>query len=225
MREGIIKHSDFQGRPAALEFDPSTCPCLEAQIVDQADEIAYLAHDVDDGVKAQMLTGEDLNPSVLYRSASAQARESVHDGDVRVVGSQTVIRMIDAMSTDLVTQIASDVERSAFRSVDGIRRAGRRVAAFSPQMTLQVAELKEIMRQRLYRHYRVNRMTEKAGRVLARLFETYLAEPGQMPEHILKRAEQDHEAIARVVADYVAGMTDRFALDEYRKLFDPDERV
>jgi dGTPase len=68
-------------------------------------------------------------------------------------------------------------------------------------------------------------MTEKAGRVLARLFETYLAEPGQMPEHILKRAEQDHEPIARVVADYVAGMTDRFALDEYRKLFDPDERV
>jgi dGTPase len=172
-----------------------------------------------------MLTVEDLNPSLLYRSASAQARESVRDGDVRVVRSQTVIRMIDAMSTDLVTQIAADLERSSIGSVEGIRRAGRSVATFSPEMTKQVAELKEIMRQRLYRHYRVNRMTEKAGRVLARLFETYLAEPGQMPEHILKRAEQDQEPIARVVADYVAGMTDRFALDEYRKLFDPDERV
>ncbi|HEY2484790.1 MAG TPA: deoxyguanosinetriphosphate triphosphohydrolase [Candidatus Binataceae bacterium] len=225
VREGIIKHSNFQNRPAALEFDPSTWPCLEAQIVDQADEIAYLAHDVDDGVKAQMLTGEDLSASMLYRSASVQARASVRDGDVRVIGSQTVIRMIDAMSTDLVTQIASDFERSSIRSVEGIRQAGRRLAAFSPEMAQQVAELKEIMRQRLYRHYRVNRMTEKAGRVLARLFETYLAEPGQMPEHILKRAEQDHESIARVVADYVAGMTDRFALDEYRKLFDPDERV
>ena len=172
-----------------------------------------------------MLTVEDLNLSTLYRSAAARARESVRDGDVRVVRNQTVIRMIDAMSTDLVTHIASDVERSSIRGVEEVRRAGRRLAAFSAEMEPQVAELKEIMRERLYRHYRVNRMTEKAGRVVARLFETYLAEPGQMPEHILKRAGQDHEPIARVVADYVAGMTDRFALDEYRKLFDPDERV
>jgi len=138
---------------------------------------------------------------------------------------QTVIRMIDAMSTDLVTHIAADLERSSIRSVDDVRRAGRVLASFSPEMAPQIDELKEIMRQRLYRHYRVSRMTEKAGRVLARLFETYMAEPRQMPEHILKRAEQDNEPIARVVADYVAGMTDRFALDEYRKLFDPDERV
>ena len=79
------------------------------------------------------------------------------------------------------------------------------------------------MRDRLYQHYRVSRMTEKAGRVLARLFETYMAEPRQIPEHILARGQQ--EPLARVIADYIAGMTDRFALDEYRKLFDPDERV
>ena len=225
VREGIIKHSHFQNRPAAQEFDPSTWPCLEAQIVDLADEIAYLAHDVDDGVKALMLTIEDLEPSMLYRNAAAQARESVHDRDPRIMRYQTVIRMIDAMSTDLVTHIAADLERSSVRSVEEVRKAGRVLASFSPEMAPQVDELKEIMRQRLYRHYRVSRMTEKAGRVLARLFETYMAEPRQMPEHILKRAEHDNEPIARVVADYVAGMTDRFALDEYRKLFDPDERV
>lgn len=225
VREGIIKHSHFQDRPAAQEFDPSTWPCLEAQIVDLADEIAYLAHDVDDGVKASMLTIEDLEPSMLYRNAAAQARESVHDRDPRIMRYQTVIRMIDAMSTDLVTHIAADLERSAVGSVEDVRKAGRVLASFSPEMAPQVDELKEIMRQRLYRHYRVSRMTEKAGRVLARLFETYMAEPRQMPEHILKRAERDNEPIARVVADYVAGMTDRFALDEYRKLFDPDERV
>ena len=225
VREGIIKHSHFQNRPAAQEFDPSTWPCLEAQIVDLADEIAYLAHDVDDGMKALMLTIEDLEPSMLYRNAAAQARESVHDRDPRIMRYQTVIRMIDAMSTDLVTQIAADLEQSSVRSVEEVRKAGRVLASFSPEMAPQVDELKEIMRQRLYRHYRVSRMTEKAGRVLARLFETYMAEPRQMPEHILKRAEHDNEPIARVVADYVAGMTDRFALDEYRKLFDPDERV
>jgi dGTPase len=81
------------------------------------------------------------------------------------------------------------------------------------------------MRDRLYRHYRVSRMTEKAARVLARLFETYMAEPRQIPEHVLARVNDDGEPLPRVVADYIAGMTDRFALDEYRKLFDPDERV
>src|SRR5262249_36919625 len=134
VREGIIKHSSFQDRPPALELDPSTCPCLEAQIVDQADEIAYLEHDVHDGVKAQVLTLEGLDPSLLYRGASTQARESGSDGNLRVVRSQTVIRMIDAMSTDLVTQIASDLERSSIDSVEGIRRAGRRVATFSLEM-------------------------------------------------------------------------------------------
>ena len=225
VREGIIKHSHFHDRPAAQEFDPSTWPCLEAQIVDLADEIAYLAHDVDDGLKAGMLTVEDLELSMLYRNAATQARESVQDNDARIIRYQTVIRMIDAMSTDLVTHIAADLERSSIRSIEDVRKAGRALASFSSEMAPQVDELKEIMRQRLYRHYRVSRMTEKAGRVLARLFETYMAEPRQMPEHILKRAEQDNEPIARVVADYVAGMTDRFALDEYRKLFDPDERV
>ncbi len=106
-----------------------------------------------------------------------------------------------------------------------MRRAGRALAAFRPRWAPLVDELKQIMRDRLYRHYRVSRMTEKAGRVLARLFETYMTEPRQMPEHVLARVEVDGEPIARVVADYIAGMTDRFALDEYRKLFDPDERV
>jgi dGTPase len=82
-----------------------------------------------------------------------------------------------------------------------------------------------MMRDRLYRHYRVSRMTEKAGRVLEQLFNTYMREPRQMPEHVLARVERDGEPLARVIADYIAGMTDRFALDEYRKLFDPDERV
>ena len=92
-------------------------------------------------------------------------------------------------------------------------------------MALQVDELKEIMRERLYRHYRVIRMTEKAGRVLEQLFNAYMSEPRQMPNHVLMLHEHDGEPIARVVADYIAGMTDRFALDEYKKLFDPDERV
>ena len=225
VREGIIKHSHFQDRPSAQEFDPATYPCLEAQIVDLADEIAYLAHDVDDGLKSGMLTVENLNESSLYADAAAGARAANPRADARVTRYQTVIRMIDAMSTDLMTNLGAELERERIESVADVRKAGRALATFSPAMAPRVDEMKEIMRERLYRHYRVSRMTQKAGRVLARLFETYMAEPRQMPAHVLARAEHDGEPIPRVVADYIAGMTDRFALDEYRKLFDPDERV
>src|SRR6266436_9888517 len=102
VREGIVKHSHFQDRPAAQEFDASTYPCLEAQIVDLADEIAYLAHDVDDGLKAQMLSVEELNASSLYRESGAAARDAHPSAEMRVLRYQTVIRMIDAMSTDLM---------------------------------------------------------------------------------------------------------------------------
>ena len=225
VREGIVKHSNFQEREAAQEFDPQQYPCLEAQIVDLADEIAYLAHDVDDGLKAQMLTPVELNGSRLYREASAIARAASPAADDRVTRYQTVIRMIDVMATDLIENIDREIERAGIDSLEAVRRAGRAIAAFSIGTAAQVNELKQIMRDRLYHHYRVSRMTEKAGRVLARLFETYMAEPRQIPEHVLARVNNDGEPLARVVADYIAGMTDRFALDEYRKLFDPDERV
>jgi dGTPase len=225
VREGIVKHSHFQEREAAREFDPQQYPCLEAQIVDLADEIAYLAHDVDDGLKAQMLTPAELNGSRLYREAAAIAREASPDADERVMRYQTVIRMIDVMATDLIENIDREIDRAGINGIEAVRRAGRAIASFSVCAAAQVNELKQIMHERLYRHYRVSRMTEKAGRVLARLFETYMAEPRQIPEHVLSRVNEDGEPLARVVADYIAGMTDRFALDEYRKLFDPDERV
>jgi dGTPase len=225
VREGIIKHSHFKGRPAAEEFDPTKYPCLEAQIVDLADEIAYLAHDVDDGLKAGMLTLEDLEASALYRDASRAARDATPNAEPRIIRYQTVIRMIDAMSTDLMHNLAAEIDRAGVQSVEDVRRAGRALASFSSVMTPQVLELKQVMAEKLYRHYRVSRMTEKAGRVLARLFETYMSEPRQMPAHVLARAERDREPIPRAVADYIAGMTDRFALDEYGKLFDPNERV
>jgi dGTPase len=223
VREGIIKHSAFKSREAAREFDLALYPCLEAQIVDFADEIAYLAHDVDDGVKAQMLSHADLEGSWLYRDSRCSATTTAGAGDERILRYQTVTRMINRMVTDLVTSVDRQLTSDKVSSVEQVRQAGKLLAGFGPEVGEQVKELRQIMRDKLYRHYRVSRMTEKAGRVLERLFETYLAEPRQLPEHVLARGRQ--ESLARVIADYIAGMTDRFALDEYRKLFDPDERV
>lgn len=223
VREGIIKHSAFKGRAAAQEFDPALYPCLEAQIVDFADEIAYLAHDVDDGARAQMLTQADLEGSRLYREARSAVIEEHQIADERILRYQIVKHMINRMVTDLVTNMDRELTSGKISSVEQLRQAGKPMAGFGPDVGEQVKELRQIMRDRLYRHYRVTRMTEKAGRVLARLFETYMAEPRQIPEHVLAGGQQ--ESLARVIADYIAGMTDRFALDEYRKLFDPDERV
>src|SRR6202140_3991308 len=134
VREGIVKHSHFQDRPAAQEFDASVYPCLEAQIVDLADEIAYLAHDVDDGLKAQMLSVEELNASALFRESAAAARDASPAAEMRVLRYQTVIRMIDAMSTDLMSNLAGELERNKIRSVDDVRKAGMGFASFGSPM-------------------------------------------------------------------------------------------
>src|SRR5208282_3860324 len=110
--------------------DASLFPCLEAQIVDLADEIAYLTHDIDDGLKADMLTVDDLNCTRLYRQTAAAARDASPRAEPGVVRYQTVIRMIDAMVTDLVTNIDAEVGRASIRSVDDVRRAGRALARF-----------------------------------------------------------------------------------------------
>ncbi len=216
VREGIIKHSAFKGRSAAMEFDVILYPYLEAQIVDLADEIAYLAHDADDGAEAGMLTVAQLESLSLYCDARAALLQV--QPDTRIERYQTVIKMIDLMVTDLVTNIDREISRACITNIDRIRQAGRALASFGPSMDEQVAEVKRFMRDHLYRHPRVIAMTERAARVITRLFEAYLADPSLMPQHVTARIEQEREPIPRVVADYIAGMTDRFALDECRRL-------
>ena len=198
MREGIIKHSHFKERPAAQEFDPARIPCLEAQIVDLADEIAYLAHDVDDGLKAQMLTVDELNCIALFREAAAAAREASPSAEMRVMRYQTVIRMIDAMATDLVTNIDAELERDenpqrrrraargegARELRSGDRTEGRRAQAGDARATVPSLPGQPDDRRR------------RAGCSSA-LFETYMAEPRQMPEHVLRRRSRRRAARAR----------------------------
>jgi dGTPase len=225
VREGIVKHSGRYDRPQAVEFDPTLAPPLEAQIVDFTDEIAYNPHDIDDGLKSGMLDPDDLETVSLWAEAVAEVRRAAPMAPVQVRHYQAVRRLIDSMVRDLASAIEERLAGHGIESLAAVRAVMPRLVDFSPEMTVRHRELKTFLYDRLYTHHRVTRMTQKADRILTALFQVYMDEPKQLPPHVLRRAEEDGEPVARAIADYVAGMTDRFALEEYKKLFDPYERV
>ena len=224
VREGIVKHSSEYDRPLVQQFDPGVQPVLEAQIVDFADEIAYNSHDIDDGLKSEMLAERDLAAVEIWAEARAEVARRHGAASETVQRYQTVRRIIDRLVTDMIQAIRDRIEEHRIGSLADVRQCPVRLAGLSPAMAQQNRELKRVLFGRLYRHHRVTRMTMKAKRVMTDLFHTYMDEPQQMPPHVHRRIEEG-EPQARVVADYIAGMTDRFAFDEYKKLFDPYERV
>jgi len=225
VREGIVKHSTRYDRPQVVEFDASLAPTLEAQIVDFADEVAYNAHDVDDGLKSGMLDADELESVPLWRDAIDSVRADGASAPVTVIRYQAGRRMIDWMVTDMVETILGRIASRGIDDLAGIRKVKPRLVDFSDDMTRRHGELKRFLYDRLYTHHRVTRMTQKADRIMSALFEVYMQEPAQLPPHVIGRVEREGEDVARVIADYIAGMTDRFALEEYKKLFDPYERV
>jgi len=224
VREGIVKHSSEYDRPLVKLFDPELAPCLEAQIADFADEIAYNCHDIDDGLQSGMLQPEAMEQVDLWREHFAAARARWPDAPFSLLRYQTVRRILDAMVSDLVASVESELARREIRTVDDVRAARPRLVAYSETMAPRIRQLKDFLMAQLYTHVRVTRMGMKAKTVITGLFETYLEEPRQMPPHVHAQIARGDDK-ARVIADYVAGMTDRFALDEYKKLFDPLEKV
>ena len=222
IREGIIKHQPDSDARAPAEYAPGEAPTLEAQLVDFVDEIAYNNHDIDDGLSSGMITVEKIRAVELFRDSYEEVRAEGIRGE-RLMRHQTVRRIISRCTKDLVETTLKTVRDANVASVEDVRKAGRRLVGYSPEMVRRVKELKEFLFTNLYRHYRVVRMGDKAGRVLRDLFLSYEGEPLQLPPHYQERIPRD--GVHRVVCDYIAGMTDRFAVDEHRKLFDPMVRV
>ena len=224
VREGIVKHSTSHNRPQIGQFNPDEAPLLEAQIVDFADEIAYNSHDIDDGLQSGLIEPDDLAGVALWDTNHREIMRSFPNAGFSVQRYQTVRRILDALVTDLIANIERAIDARGLDSVAAVRTAKPRVADYSKDVERAVLELKARLMERLYKHHRVRRMTAKAARVMKGLFDAYMEDPGQMPPHVVAR-ESASTPIARVVADYIAGMTDRFALDEHAKLYDPNTRV
>jgi dGTPase len=224
VREGIVKHSTSHNRPRIGDFSPDEAPLLEAQIVDYADEIAYNSHDIDDGLQSGLIGPEDLEGVELWDVHFRDVTSRHPAAGFSIHRYQTVRRILNSLVTDLIHSIEGALTAGSIDSVAAVRAAKPRLVDFSAPVGTAVGQLKARLMERLYQHHRVRRMTAKAGRVMTGLFEAYMDDPRQMPPHVVARASAT-TPMARVIADYIAGMTDRFALDEHSKLYDPNTRV
>ncbi len=225
VREGIIKHATPYDAPleAVRDFLPGVVPSIEAQIINYADEIAYNNHDIDDGLKAGYITLGLLKKVDLWREVSSAVLTKHPAIDDRRLVYQTISALIGLQITDLCGVIRGNLERLGIVTLDDLRRVNSTVACFSGDVTARNRELKRFLFENLYRHHKVDKMRVKAELVITRLFETYLRFPNLLPPKYQARFERC--GLQRVICDYIAGMTDRFALDEYRRLFEPYERM
>jgi dGTPase len=234
VREGILKHCSAANARKLGElgerFLQRRSPGLEAQLANLADEIAYNNHDVDDGIRAGLVDVDDLCNCRMFGRQFAQVRSQYPQLSGRRLVHEVVRRMIDYTVNDLVDASAAALAEARPRDVEDVRSRPDSLLTFSDAVREEHLELKRYLREHLYKHYRVLRMTTKAQRVVRELFDAMLGDVDLMPtEHqeVARRMEAaDGQAgRARAVADYIAGMTDRFAILEHRRLFEPSERT
>jgi dGTPase len=223
-REGILKHCSRENARTLGElgtrFLQGNSPSLEAQVANLADEIAYNNHDVDDGLRSGLITLDQLAQVTLFARHLGEVRQQYPEIAGRRLIHETVRRMINALVTDLCRQSEHNIAEVAPASIDEVRTA-KPLIAFSTAMQQEQHELKQFLRAKLYRHYRVNRMSSKANRIMRELFHAFMEDTGLMPDDFQLRAKDNK---ARTVADYIAGMTDRYAILEHRRLFSVEEQ-
>lgn len=224
VREGIIKHSSDHDNPElANDFKPHLQPTLEAEIVNIADEIAYNNHDIDDGLASEMITVEQLAQVQIWQENYERVLIEMPDHPAKVKRHQTVRYIINLLVTDLITSTIQNIKRHKIESLDDVRQCKSKIVCFSDEVDKKNRDLKKFLKRKLYRHYRVIRMAEKANHFMTEMFNAYDATPEQLPPHVYSQIDGSNKE--RIIADYIAGMTDRYALDEYKKLFDPYEKV
>jgi dGTPase len=223
VRESIAKHKILSDDPNVIKFDLNKQPLLEAKIVDIADSIAYDNHDIDDSLKAGLITESGLEEVELWRYAKKNVREQYNNLTKDMENIQTIKYIINMEVTDLITNTQLMIEKMSIETTDDVQNCKERLVSFSPDIFKKKLELQEFLQQNAYNHYRVVRMADKAKRFVEELFNAFIQNPMQLPPEHQKWIED--AGLYQGVCDYIAGMTDRFAQDEYLKLFYPYERV
>ena len=229
-REGVLKHCSLRNARGLGElgerFVNRRQPSLEAQLADLADEIAYNNHDVDDGLRAGLIHLDELRGIALFNEHLEQVQHRYPGLDPRRTIHEVVRRMINRLAVDLIETSQARIQESAPRDIEAVRAHPGPLMGFSDAVRAQSLELKRFLRDTLYRHYRVHRMSAKARRIVTGLFQAFMEDPKLLPSEYRERSErltglEGDRGRARVVADYIAGMTDRYAIKEHDRLFDP----
>jgi dGTPase len=229
-REGILKHcSQTNARnlgELGKRFLERKQPSLEAQLANLADEIAYNNHDVDDGLRAQFITIDQLKEVALFREQYDLVAQMYPDLSQRRAIHEIVRRMINRLVTDLLDNTRQNLDAIQPQSIDDVRTQSKPIIGFSEEMRALSLELKQFLRRELYSHYRVYRMSNKAKQIIRNLFEAFMNDIRLLPDDYMHKAQEAErneglEGRARHVADYIAGMTDRFAIAEFQRLFEP----
>ena len=229
-REGILKHCSTKHAQTLGDvgerFLNRKQPALEAQLANLADSIAYNSHDVDDGLRSGLITIEQLADVDIFREQYEEVLRLYPDIDNKRQIHEIIRRLINCQAVDLIKQTRINIEQQSPGSPDDVRHCTQPLIAFSADMARRNQQLKRFLRQNLYQHYRVLRMTAKANRVIQSLFDAFIDNPQLLPGDACANARMKEEELgvagkARVVADYIAGMTDRYAINEYDRLFDP----
>jgi len=225
-REGILKHCSADNAAQLGElgerFLQNRRPSLEAQIANLADEIAYNNHDVDDGLRSGLITLEQLATVPLVATHLQEVRRAYPDLPERRVVHETVRRMINTLVSDLIQQSERNIAARNPATLEDVRNAPAMIA-FSPEMHEKQRALKSFLHTHLYRHYLVMRMSAKAQRIIGDLFGVFIADSRLLPLQFQPPAGQAEPDRARAVADYIAGMTDRYAIREHRRIFAVEE--
>ncbi|MCU0665874.1 MAG: deoxyguanosinetriphosphate triphosphohydrolase [Candidatus Omnitrophica bacterium] len=224
VREGIAKHSScFDKAGAIKDLAINESPTLEAQVVDIADEIAYDNHDIDDGITSGLLKDSDLEGVAIWDNLCSKISKE-HPNIKSDLRKHLLVRsLIDMEVTDLINYTQKRLADLKIKSSMEAKKLKEKVVSLSPQMLSLRKPLRALLMLKLYKHYRVARMSIKAKRFIRELFNFYLAYPQALPSALQAKIKAQGEK--RVICDYIAGMTDRYALDEYKKLFDPYEKV
>jgi dGTPase len=218
VREGIVKHESEYDIADAANYNSDLRGSLEAQIANAADELAYTAHDLDDGLRSGMITTHMLEGITLWEilAESVGWRGPLLDDLDR---HRLIRRLIGMEVTDLISTTAQTLRESGARSVEDLQRLPYNVIGYSEDMHRRNRQIKDFLYANMYRHHRVVRMAVKAERIISDLFSAYQSEPYMLPQHVQDWIED--RGLERTICDYIAGMTDRYALQEHDKLFDP----
>ncbi len=238
---GILKHQTVFDNPGTHReikerIIKDEGPTFEAQVVDIADSLAYLNHDIDDGLTSGCITKEDLLESELWKKAVAAIGGVSKFTDQEMFKYQMVKMLIDMQAKDFLRATQERLKKYDFKSSQEVKeynfrlsrpkKTGERLVGFSKTMTKERNHLQKILNDKLYHHYRVERMTTKARRILKNIFDVYVNNPQQLPYNVYQRNKQYHRKdLYETICNYIASMTDRFALDEHKKLFEPYQKV